>query len=123
MLFLRKELYLLIEFEEGCSSTGNMAELVREKGRKMNNFRDKVQHCYVIDAKLAKLAVGLACLVFLVMFIIIQIQKATIDIQNDNYELLLASNEAQQENNEIQAEIIGILETKLQDLEGGTITE
>lgn len=85
MLFLRKELYLLIEFEEGCSSTGNMAELVREKGRKMNNFRDKVQHCYVIDAKLAKLAVGLACLVFLVIFIIIQIQKATIDIQNDNF--------------------------------------
>ena len=89
----------------------------------MNNFRDKVQHCYVIDAKLAKLAVGLACLVFLVMFIIIQIQKATIDIQNDNFELLLETNEAQQENNELQAEIIGILESKLQDLEGGTITE
>lgn len=84
--------------------------------------RDKV-HCYVIDAKLAKLAVGLACLVFLVMFIIIQTQKATIDIQNDNYELLLASNEAQQENNELQAEIIGILETRLQALEGDTTTE
>ena len=85
--------------------------------------REKVQHCYVIDAKLAKLAVGLAFLLFLVMFIIIQTQKATIDIQNDNYELLLSSNEAQQENNELQAEIIGILETRLQALEEGTTTE
>lgn len=102
-----------------------MAECWSERKELEMNYskKDKVQHCYVIDAKFVKLAVGLAFLAFLVMFIIIQIQKATIDIQNDNYELLLASNEAQQENNEIQAEIIGILETKLQDLEGGTITE
>ena len=75
----------------------------------------------VIDMKLARFIALVAITLVTVMFITIQIQSATIATHKENYKLLLEYCEAKDETIELQSEMVGILETKLQNL-GGNVT-
>lgn len=75
----------------------------------------------VIDMKLARFIALVVITLVTVMFITIQLQSATIATQKENYNTLLEYCEAKDETIDLQSEMIGILETKLQSL-GGDVT-